>query len=305
MYIVYGNIYMITTNNSEIRITETNIKYRTNRIIELPTGLPYKTYHENYLVLHNCNSMYIFGKQQITLNDIPFTLNNNFHIVEKYLIMSSINGKTMLIYDINNNTFIEKNDDYCYCIIVSSNGRILFEKEDRNEIYESIADYINGNKRIITAVTYGYLNWLNDNKIINMYENEIKYFNLNNMQYEIEKIPLSGTYHFRVNSYVSKNRVIHIDLNEILIIEGMNVKTINNNFGINFYSISYDIFMDNKMIIYKLIDNDFIRFRFEYDIWRDDDKPEYIQYVIDVLMDCDLFPNEILNIVYQQLIIGI
>jgi len=91
------------------------------------------------------------------------------------------------------------------------------------------------------------------------------------------------------------------DNNWILIIKpNYNVVRIKNFPKIVIFNFQYGIFINSVLKMFKIIDNKFIQFRFEYDLLYDVNIPYIVKLIIGVLIDLELFPIEIGNVVYQQ-----
>jgi len=98
------------------------------------------------------------------------------------------------------------------------------------------------------------------------------------------------------NIFVGDNGHIYIwNHKHIAIIDPLDVVTqINNNFNIKMYNQQYDIFINNEMNTYKLINNELVEHKFTYDITHY--IPRHFGFIIDMLFD--FFPDLIVNDIY-------
>jgi len=60
------------------------------------------------------------------------------------------------------------------------------------------------------------------------------------------------------------------------------------------------VFIDSEMRLYRVIGSRLVSYRFEYDFWYDDDKPNNVEIIINVMMILELFPPEICNVIYCE-----
>jgi len=68
------------------------------------------------------------------------------------------------------------------------------------------------------------------------------------------------------------------------------------------YNWHYDLFITDDNKLYRMNDGIFVRFRFQYDFWRDVGKPKYVTNIVNTLIELFLFPLDVCNIVYCKLI---
>jgi len=158
-------------------------------------------------------------------------------------------------------------------------------------------------KKIIYQRVYAELFWFNDNIIVGLCFYEFIRFVIDDSEYKKEKIFVHNRPNYFYHLHIMGNSIVSIEQEDVIVIEGINFKIIPNNFKIVNYYNYYDVFLDDMMQLYKLVNDNFVRFKFEYNFWCYDDKPECIQHIVDVLIDFDLFPIEICNIVFQEVVI--
>jgi len=333
MYVIYKNIYKVARNQSTIKISEIDIKYKTKRITEIICNDKHQLISSNEHLFLSCNKqLYIFGKNRIYIPDIFIDENSKIYLIENYLII--LRCHKTIIYNTNTKTIIrDEIYDYNY-IDISPAGHLLCRTIFDNEIYDSIHDFISKDIKLIIRTFYGHMYWINDNKIIGFRynNNTATYFIIDKDIYNEESFICEMNDRENKLNYVIGKKIVCIRSNNILLIEERNVKVINNVFNIKFYNRYYDVFINDESKLYKLtstsedsmsfgnelrpilkdpfcqvlgdklIDDNFIPFCFQYDLWHNIDKPYIVQDIIDVLMECDIFPPEIHNMIYQQIL---
>jgi len=76
---------------------------------------------------------------------------------------------------------------------------------------------------------------------------------------------------------------------------------IDNSYGIEVYNSRYNVFVNNKFQLFRIVNGKLVRYVHQYDLWNDSEYiPDVLVIVLDVLVDLELFPNEICNIIYCQ-----
>jgi len=149
--------------------------------------------------------------------------------------------------------------------------------------------------------------WFNNYEII-AFENwcntiiSIRFFDLNfkpRMTIGLRGYELWALKHY---SNVKDNIIYLWYAERILIINGYNVVEIRVPKTLIMYNQKHDLFIDFEYNLYRLNNNKLVLFKFEYDIWNDDNKPKQIKNIIATFIDLDILPNEIHNIIYQYLV---
>jgi len=304
-YTAYKNLYNVQQKTNNYRIIEINIKYKTKKLFELYCSVLKVFTCPDYCILCADKVIYVFGNNEFILKNIPLDHMDYAVIVEKYLIVSSCMERKTLIYDIINYILIKIINISYRLFSVSPNGRILC-RGIFDEIFDSVSDFINLKRKFNLGDVRGFLFWLNNDAVGYLTSGIFRRFILTRSSYVKQKIPFPESEWFYNDLYIVEDCIFCFQdyyHERMLLIKGNKTKVINNNFGIIFYNSHYDVFVNNRLKLYKLTNNAIVRFKFGYDLWHDIDKPEYIQYVIDVLLDCILFPVEICNVVYQQLVV--
>jgi len=89
--------------------------------------------------------------------------------------------------------------------------------------------------------------------------------------------------------------------NILLVVKDGNVNVIHNIFRVQVYSVYYGVFVDKDMKLYRICCGRLVRHKLDYDLWHDNDKPDDIVLIINILIELCLFPVEICNVVYCEL----
>jgi len=196
----------------------------------------------------------------------------------------------------------------CYFFDSIAELHNILDYDDKN--YKHLSDSIlllwMYDKQIIGInFAWGSINWYIT--YINVYDPEmILIRSINITKYSICVDSLCNMYtniaQFRNNIYVWSTKYELLVGCWMLIINQDAVVRIENYPKVRLYNCQYDVFVNDRLETFKIINNKFVRFRFEYDLLRDVNKPYVVQCILDVLIELDLFPIELCNVVYQQLI---
>jgi len=93
------------------------------------------------------------------------------------------------------------------------------------------------------------------------------------------------------------------DASIILVIDCyLNIIVLANIYSITHYIQHYGVFINKDFASFRYCGGEIIRHKFSYDYWRDTEKPENIEKIIFTLIEIDLFPLDVCNIIYGQLI---
>jgi len=306
-YTAYKYLYHVKKVNLKIRILQVHIKYGTKQVIEI-TNENYKIFISNdclFLVVPNI--IHVFGKYILTLPImVPCVKHlSKISILERYLWISTyhVYDYNTIVYDLEHKIVIHNENKNFHTITFSPNGRLLCRNE-KNFIFNSVDDMFNLHQEVEFEAFDGQLLWRNDAEIIGFNNNNGDFIRLifsKNSVKEIRCEPINLFDNYTAH-LTRDDIVICIHDKRIVVIDDISFREVKNKFDIQFYNHFYDIFIDQKLKMYKIVDNKFERFNFEYDLLRDNDQPKYLHYVIDVFLDLFLFPIEICNVIYQQLI---
>jgi len=116
---------------------------------------------------------------------------------------------------------------------------------------------------------------------------------------------------YDINNYDLEMNSLHIDFHgervylfdklRILVIDNSNVVFIRKNYYMWAYVPYYDAFLDVELNLFRVQEGKLIKYDIEYDLWNDDDLPPKISYIMDAMMDLELFPPEVYNAIYKCL----
>jgi len=287
LYIGNG-YYYVRNKNQKVIYTVLNGKDHSRQIDKLINPCTIFM-HNDYLVcrLYSLSTSYIFRDNKLdtlALNDKYTQIlihPNNRCVVVVYGTIEPLNG------------IINK----------SSNMHNM----DKVSIFDSIENFINKNVpkyNIIKFNQYGYCYWLNG-QLVAILQGDLNYvcaFNFYNLELKLVHTVDNFKHKFTLNNLsVSGNKIYAWNERHIMIYID-HVVWIKNRIGITIYNQYHDIFLNNKGHMFQIINYVIVPFCFQYDIWRDVDPPVMIINCIDVLIELELFPAEICNIVYKLVI---
>jgi len=285
-----------------IQLTEIDVKYNRKRIV---AKINFKVFFNfticNDYMCMNCDGLvYIFGKTETIFKNIARYPGPTW-IFGKYLLYKNYcrNMLNIIVYDTE--THETKNVDYLFYVLnFSPSGSILCRNSRDNDIFDTVEDFTKLKKKTTIEGINSNLDWINDNELIAFYDGYIVRFIVHKnekVKHNIGRINNCEVFNF----YSTEKCTICVSNFRILFINRDNIEIINNDLDIRLYNRYYDLFLDTKEKLYRFVDNRFIKF--EYDLLRDSDKPQHVQDIMDVIMMLYLFPIEICNVVYQQLMI--
>jgi len=252
----------------------------------------------NSIILGNNKANYVFG---IHDSSIKYNISNHSQRILATNIENILVSTFGTIYDWNQQIIVSTACKY-WSIKFSPNGKILC-RSGGNYVFNSVDDMLNSNNRIDLGSYFGILIWINDNQIVGYTHYQFVRFVI-----EDDIVKKSYVVPFNLGEWtpcaMRDGTIIGMNDKKIVKIDIINnIKIINNDIDIIMYNYEYDVFISDKMLLYKMIGDCFVKFMFEYDFWRDGDKPQHMQDIIDVFIELDLFPIEIYNVVYQQMMI--
>jgi len=333
MYAVYKNIYL--DKGTELLCFD--IKYRKTRTINLNSSR-YYSHNNDYIFFQNTeikknaevdtdfgehvspnfviqdnnsssisNIWYIYGKNEMQIcKEGCETIN----ILKNHIFFDSSWGLSAAkLYDLTTGSWTEiyPNEGLCQQVFQLKNGIILSIYEEEVSIHETLEKFIiwlTGELDIV-GIEIPWLFSVGDNEIIgaekhNAYIHEIVVYDLN--CYEKYRVDISQ-YMIRDPNIAIADVIYFWDGETILIINNGNVIVIENKYHVKVYSHYYKVFVNSELLTFRIVNCCLVPFVFTYDFWYDDDKPEYVNNIIDVLIELDLFPIELCNLVYPHLII--
>jgi len=282
--------------------------------------------NNDYLVFSNGFTVHVFGKNELivsTMSKIRTWIISGRLIINLYKEINEEYNETW-VYDLINGDKIGSYIFYIKCIgniFESSNGSVLayvpFDNIKKNLMslwkfnsYNDFIDFALG-KTIGTEViepildNYIKITFICTNNFLNIY-----FLTQDCMRLTIGINEQSNIYNITKNDIImTKNTIIVRNVvymwndDVILIFDNGHITIIKNHFKVQIYSNYYDVFIDCKFRKFRICDGKLTPYKFNYDYWRDFDKPEIIQFMIDMLIDLDLFPLEIYNELYHAFVI--
>jgi len=293
--------------------------------------------NNDYIITADFWNVYVFGREHFIVHISDDFASTHYHLsgipLSNVLLLIPIlnvelfndilifnGGNNFLVFNIRTKKWTEmsKLDFYIYIHgplisrVNQNEGRIYYfhsvenylqnkpnffeeylDDDDIVDIFVSIGDDLVANIHI----TY------NDCRFIvrNVCNGKVKYIlELNKYKFEANNGQVIGVGNKVFILYDSYTGYTYLDT--VIVVDGYMIFELKNTSRITMYNSYYDVFLNSKLQMFKIINNEFVPFRFQYDLWYDVDKPQYVEYVIDALNECNLFPNEIYNIVYHQLI---
>jgi len=307
------------------QIKQIDIKYKDIRYVWFPNQFDFVTkIKENIFAANRNGHTCVLFKEPIFFKGYPTC---STMIVGDFLIFTKLrywNGPASIdVYNLKNGTKKTISGKYYKQILESpadenGNTKILlilahqYPYEPEQQIYNNINECINSLRvpKYPSNGFYGdmFYEWFNENEFVKISYEEWTYYDLvefidlnfqSLIEHEISRYELSS----RVQNIAVGNNVLYLWFNKrILAINKTSVIEIQHYCNIEAYNKYNDLFVDSNLGLYKIRNGKLMRFRFEYDIWRDIDKPEQIHIIIATIMDLDMFPNEIYNIIYQCLV---
>jgi len=214
---------------------------------------------------------------------------------------------------------ISPNIRLCDNVCQLSNGIVLSSLYNTFRKHQSLVEFIQWLKGDIVVkektIPLQFTYFIDNNEIIakskisSDFISEIIIYDLNCC--EKYRVNISQ-YMIKAANIASVNVIYFWDNKTILVIDGGNIiAVVENKYHVKVYSRYYNIFINSQLSAFQIVDNCLVPFVFKYDFWRDDDKPENINNIINLLIDLDFFsigkirrilPMELCNIVYCELV---
>jgi len=296
-------------------IQKIDIKYKTIKYIPFPSYGIVKHVKEN--ILSNGNHTCILFKdrdpQFFDLNapyDIT-VLNRNIIICQyarfrdRNIIIYNLENKTTKIINRNNyeNILESPPNNHGDTKILIKRGFIVAICNDIDQCFgipnkQKVLEYWRSD------IVY---KWISSDEIVEIVYNAWEYYSevcFLDLNFKLMMLIYISNYKLdaNINNVATGNGILYLWYGKrILVVNKMGAVEINHHCDIEVYNQHYDMFVDSNMNLYKIHGNKLIKFHFEYDIWYDIDKPEQIHNIITTMMELQIFPNEIYNVVYQCL----
>jgi len=103
------------------------------------------------------------------------------------------------------------------------------------------------------------------------------------------------------NKMVHNNKIYIWDRHKMIIVDENCAYCIQNIPYAVVYNYKYNAFINSRHQLFRIAGNKFVECGFEFDFWNDTDIPNVLNIVMLILMDMDILPNEICNVIYKQM----
>jgi len=321
--------------NNTLRIT--NILFQTIQYIDIDNDDQFLYWDDKYVVL-GCNDIKIINEQdQIktikTLNSLirefrikDFNLCSSLIIDDKFIFRCYEGGYLMVIFDLNLNKCDVLTINHPYSqILLLPNGKFMISVgrinnfSRRTSIHVEVFDEIKTGMKFLntqydmSCVSYAFFAIKNKSQIIRIKSN---WCGCDDMEKNISKISIldlqlnklysinmrSYHIHFDCTSFTVCNNIMYFwDNKRILIIEDKHIEEIKNEYGIKIYNIRLNVFINYQRELFKIIGGKLTKYQHHYDLWKDI-PPNDVSNVFYILLDLELLPAELYNIIYQEYI---
>jgi len=288
-----GKIYNFLSG----KIVQHDIKYKTKYVFQHDNLCPDIWYRDhNQIWLHYDNQMIIIKE---TINVIK---NHKGYKPE-------IIGNNLLAYILNRNIFIEdlltgtikNNATYVYSFTLSQNEKqVLINRCDGASCIITIDSFLKmdfeNTRWIIDCIGSPKILW-EANKSISFYT---RFIIIKNFESGTHKTIHASNYEIYVH-----NDMMYIITNDVVIIVDsfFAVTEVQNDCDVFGYSTTYHVFVNDCHELFRIIDGKLKKWFMRYDFWRDVDVPLIICYEVEILIDLELLPSELINEIYRQLIL--
>jgi len=301
---------------------EINILFDIIKKIYVGSFYQFVCYNDKYIVLHNCGrkvKVYQNGLLHSVKHELTLINFETFSIIGDNLIFRNPTGHmnyiNNVVCDLKNYNCTVYHSKYSYCQLLSLPNNQIAVCKGQIVTYPFLHNY-EGQIRMYNSLTecFAFLNEpimvdCNYSIISGKYHVAYVYLNISflvsirildlNMCF-IRSIELVK-HHIPTNVIVVCNDIIYLwNTQHIWIIEGNNVAKIDNEYQIEIYNFQFDVFINSRLQLFRIVGGKLVRYQHYYDFWNDLDKPDWVVNVMDVLMTLELFPNEICNIVYSE-----
>jgi len=191
--------------------------------------------------------------------------------------------------------------------------KLIFQFKTKLLITDNLFDpYIYNNCKYKESNAWD-LNWINNDEFVTMDYNKLFFKNITVMNVNFAMKCTFDVSKYRVGIYKKFKKTMNIawcnkhiyiwDDNIILVLVCTTgyILQCNNLHSVQDYNFHYNVFVNAEHKMFRYRDNDLFRYRHIYDYCRDDDIPEKIKIIIEIIWE--LFPEDVLNIVYEQLVL--
>jgi len=170
-------------------------------------------------------------------------------------------------------------------------------------IYNTFEKFItNGETKCELVSSKCYFYNINDNIIeVQCCKDLVINFKFYNLELKLTSVVDDFEHKFTINNLTVRNNTMYAWNDSHIMIYVDHVVWIKNSVDVQIYNNYYNIFMNNMQQMFRIVDYKIVQFHFKYDMWRDVDQPVFITNCVTMLIEMDLFPPEISNIIYEQL----
>jgi len=215
------------------------------------------------------------------------------------LLAYNNNNHNVVIRNLTTGT-IKSNTNQIDSFVLSHNGKyVLLHKYNKSCII-SISSFF--------KMDFENLKWSSDafgpykilwgtNKSLTPYVNNIKIINLES---GAEKEIIVG------NRKISfDNDFLYLITNNLVIVVDslFDVIEIQNEYDIIGFSITHHVFVNKSYHLFRIVNGKFTKYVMQYDFWSDNNIPKTVHDKVEILVDLELFPSELINEIYRQLIL--
>jgi len=312
MYSLGNKVYIMSRN----MVHEIDIRYYICNTYHC--NIRHWLYNYEHLAILTCTNRIILfdgiNVNNIVAKPIFNLINWNFFTVF---------GDKVVIYDADQlhiyrhtGEFIEtrKNSSKCCFVFSPDRKKVFTYTGDNIVIFKEVTDFsFLNNVPYGKDLFYSALYWKDDNhlmlldnfcmcvvvlSILDLNLVVIKRFEL--FGHNIKKTESNNYF----GNIWSNEKKIYLWDNETLLIidEFYDIKRFDNIHGTMAYNSHHDVFIDQQLKMYRLTHNGLVRYHIEYDYWTETCIPEKIETIIETLIELELFPNDLVNDIYQHIV---
>jgi len=163
--------------------------------------------------------------------------------------------------------------------------------------------------RSFLKMNIGNLKWVTDNfglhkilweanKSVTYYEGVIKIINIET--YDKTEISVNN-----YQIYVDADLLYIIAKDMVIVVDSFfGITKFRNEYGLIGYSTTYHIFVNKRFELFRIDNGVLKKYIMVYDFWRDVGIPLIVCYEVEILIDLELFPSELINEIYRQLVLS-
>jgi len=310
MYSLGNKIYFVTRNT----IRELDIKFGGQQIYVYDI-IHYMFNYKHLAVLTRLNIIVLFdgtNKREIKIHPISSIIEWNFYSVVNNMLIIRHSYGVYKIYDFDGN-LIETRENNYDSIYFSPNCQKMLAVINCQHVV--VPNFLNSSTRTVTNThNLGQcpIYWRNEDELLKLYRYGPFLVKLEIIDSNANIIKIIDVSKFCFVWKYSQNCIGNIKIIDktiylwddckILVIDPFyNINCIDNMYQVCTYNTYHNAFIDNGMRLYKLSGNQLVRYNLVYDYWWDVEIPNYVNEIIQTLIELELFPHDIINVVYQQM----